>query len=154
MAINPIPEGLHTITPSLSVEGAAEAIEFYKRAFGAEERSRAPDPTGKKIWHAELRIGNSVFFINDTAPEMGATPSFSSLWIYTADADALFDRAARAGAKVTMPMADMFWGDRMGMLVDRWNIKWAIAKRVKTLTPAEAKAAQDAFVAEMAKQKK
>jgi uncharacterized glyoxalase superfamily protein PhnB len=152
--VNPIPDGLHTITPSLTVEGAAEAIEFYKRAFGAEERMRAPDPTGKKVWHAELRIGNSSFFVNDTAPEMGATPSFSSLWIYTADADAAFDRAAKAGAKVTMPMADMFWGDRVGMLVDRWNIKWTIAKKVKELTPTQLKAAQDAFVAQMAQQKK
>jgi uncharacterized glyoxalase superfamily protein PhnB len=150
----PIPEGLRTLTPSLTVEGAAEAIEFYKRAFGAEERSRALDPTGKKVWHAELRIGDSAFFINDTAPEMGATPSFSSLWIYTADADAAFDRAAKAGAKVTMPMADMFWGDRVGMLVDRWNIKWSIAKHVKDLSPAELQAAQDAFVAQMAQQKK
>ena len=150
----PIPEGLRTLTPSLTVEGAAEAIEFYKRAFGAEERSRALDPTGKKVRHAELRIGNSAFFINDTAPEMGATPSFSSLWIYTADADAAFDRAVKAGAKVTMPMADMFWGDRVGMLVDRWNIKWSIAKHVKDLSPAELQAAQDAFVAQMAQQKK
>jgi len=150
----PIPEGLRTLTPSLTVEGAAEAIEFYKRAFGAEERSRALDPTGKKVWHAELRIGDSAFFINDTAPEMGATPSFSSLWIYTADADAAFDRAVKAGAKVTMPMADMFWGDRVGMLVDRWNIKWSIAKHVKDLSPAELQAAQDAFVAQMAQQEK
>ena len=152
--VKPIPEGLHTLTPSLTLEGAAEAIEFYKRAFGAEEKSRAPDPTGKKIWHAELRIGDSALFLNDVAPEMGANPSFSTQWIYTADADGLFDRAAKAGAKVTMPMADMFWGDRMGMLVDRWNIKWAIAKRVKNLTPAEMKAAQDAFVAQMQQQKK
>jgi len=150
----PIPEGLRTLTPSLTVEGAAEAIEFYKRAFGAEERSRALDPTGKKVWHAELRIGDSAFFINDTAPEMGATPSFSSLWIYTADADAAFDRAVKAGAKVTMPMADMFWGDRVGMLVDRWNIKWSIAKHVNDLSPAELQAAQDAFVAQMAQEKK
>ena len=150
----PIPEGLRTLTPSLTVEGAAEAIEFYKRAFGAEERSRALDPTGKKVWHAELRIGDSAFFINDTAPEMGATPSFSSHWIYTADADAAFDRAVKAGAKVTMPMADMFWGDRVGMLVDRWNIKWSIAKHVKDLSPAELQAAQDAFVAQMAQEKK
>jgi uncharacterized glyoxalase superfamily protein PhnB len=152
--VKPIPEGLHTLTPSLTVEGAAEAIEFYKRAFGAEERSRALDPSGTKVWHAELRIGNSAFFINDTAPEMGATPSFSSLWIYTEDADKAFERAVKAGAKVTMPMADMFWGDRVGMMVDRWNIKWSIAKRVKELSPAEMQAAQDAFVAQMQKQKK
>ncbi len=151
--VKAIPEGLHTLTPSLTVEGAAEAIEFYKRAFGAQERSRALDPTGTKVWHAELRVGDSSFFLNDTAPEMGATPSFSSLWIYTQDADAAFERAVKAGAKVTMPMADMFWGDRVGMLVDRWNIKWSIAKRVKELTPTEMKKAQDAFVAQM-KQKK
>ncbi len=151
--VNPIPEGLHTITPSLTLEGAAEAIEFYKRAFGAEERSRALDPTGTKVWHAELRIGSSAFFVNDTAPEMGATPSFSSMWIYTPDADAAFERAVKAGAKVTMPMADMFWGDRVGMLVDRWAIKWTIARRVKNLTPAEMKAAQDAFVAQMRQKK-
>jgi uncharacterized glyoxalase superfamily protein PhnB len=151
--VKAIPEGLHTLTPSLTVEGAADAIDFYKRAFGAQERSRALDPTGTKVWHAELRIGDSSFFLNDTAPEMGATPSFSSLWIYTQDADAAFERAVKAGAKVTMPMADMFWGDRVGMLVDRWNIKWTIGKRVKELTPAEMKKAQDAFVAQM-KQKK
>jgi len=152
--VKPIPEGLHTLTPSLTLEGAAEAIEFYKKAFGAEERSRAPDPTGKKIWHAELRIGDSAIFVNDTAPEMGATPSFSTLWIYVENVDAAFDRAAKAGAKVTMPVADMFWGDRMGMLVDRWNIKWAIATRKKQLTPREMQEAQDAFVAQMAKGKK
>jgi PhnB protein len=152
--VNPIPDGIHTITPSLTLEGAAEAIEFYKRAFGAEEHNRALDPTGTKVWHAELRIGNSVFFVNDTAPEMGATPSFSSLWIYTADADAAFERAVKAGATVTMPMADMFWGDRVGMLVDRWHIKWNFASRIKNLSPAEMKAAQDAFVARMAQQKK
>ena len=95
--VNPIPDGFHTITPSLTLEGAAEAIEFYKRAFGAEERSRALDPSGTKVWHAELRIGNSVFFVNDTAPEMGATPSFTSLWIYLPEADAAFDRAVKAG---------------------------------------------------------
>ena len=152
--VKPIPEGLHTLTPSLSLEGAAEAIEFYKRAFGAEERFRALDPSGTKVWHAELRIGNSVFFVNDTAPEMGATPSFSSLWIYTDNVDAAFDRAVKAGAQVTMPVADMFWGDRVGMLVDRWHTKWSLAKHVKDLTPAEMKAAQDAFVAQMQQQKK
>ena len=151
---NPVPEGLHTVTPSLTIEGAAEAIEFYKRAFGAEERNRAMDPSGTKVWHAELRIGNSVFFVNDTAPEMGATPSFSSLWIYTADADAAFERAVKAGAQVTMPVADMFWGDRVGMLVDHWHIKWSIARRVKNLSPAEMKKAQDAIRAQMAQQKK
>src|ERR1700751_1432313 len=81
----PIPEGLHSITPNLVVDGAAEAIEFYKRAFGAEELMRAPDPTGEKVWDANLRIGDSCFFVNDTAPEMGATATPSSLWIYAPD---------------------------------------------------------------------
>ena len=151
---NPIPSGFHTLATHLVCKKASDAIEFYKQAFGAEERSRALDPSGTKVWHAELRIGNSVFFVNDTAPEMGATPSFSSLWIYVPDADAAFDRAVKAGAQVTMPMADMFWGDRIGMLVDRWHIRWSIAKRVKALSPAELKTAQDAFVAQMAQQKK
>jgi PhnB protein len=149
-----IPEGLSTITPSLSVEGAAEAIEFYKKAFGAEEKMRAPDPSGKKIWHAHLRIGNSSFFINDTMPDMGAGPTTASLWIYTDGVDAAFDRAVKAGGKVTMPVADMFWGDRMGQLNDRWGNRWSIAQHIKDLTPAEMEKAQNAFIAEMAKTKK
>jgi len=152
--VKPIPEGLHTLTPQLNIDGAAEAIEFYKRAFGAEELMRAPDPTGKKVWHANLRIGDSCFFVNDTQPEMGATASSSSLWVYAPNVDAAFERATKAGAKTAMPPQDMFWGDRIGMLVDRWHIRWCIANRVKILSPAELKAAQDAFVAQMAQKKK
>jgi uncharacterized glyoxalase superfamily protein PhnB len=150
----PIPEGLHSITPNLVVDGAAEAIEFYKRAFGAEELMRAPDPTGKKVWHANLRIGDSCFFVNDTAPEMGATATPSSLWIYAPDVDAAFARATKAGAKPSMPPQDMFWGDRMATVIDKWGTRWNLATHVKDLTPDEMKKAQDAFVAEMAKQKK
>jgi uncharacterized glyoxalase superfamily protein PhnB len=150
----PIPEGLHSITPNLVVDGAAEAMEFYKRAFGAEEIFRAPDPSGKKVWHANLRIGDSCFFINDTAPEMGATATPSSLWIYAPDVDAAFARATKAGAKPAMQPQDMFWGDRMATVVDKWGIKWNLATHIKDLTPDELKKAQDSFVAEMAKQRK
>jgi uncharacterized glyoxalase superfamily protein PhnB len=146
-----IPEGLHSVTPALCVDGAAEAIEFYKKAFGAEERMRAPDPSGKKIWHADFRIGNSVVFINDTFPEMGGGPNKTRLWIYTENVDALFKRATDAGCQVKMPLGDMFWGDRMGVLVDKWGNEWSLAQHVKDMTPAEMKAAQDAFVASMKK---
>jgi uncharacterized glyoxalase superfamily protein PhnB len=149
-----IPEGLRTLTPSLTVNGAAEAIEFYKKAFGAEEVQRAMDPSGKKVWHAHLRIRDSAFFINDVDPQMGNAVTSSSMYIYTEGVDAAFDRATKAGGKVTVPVQDMFWGDRMGSLVDRWGVQWSIAQHVKDLTPAELKAAQDAFVAQMSKQKK
>jgi uncharacterized glyoxalase superfamily protein PhnB len=152
--VKPIPEGLHSLTPNIAVDGAAEAIEFYRRAFGAEELMRAPDPTGKKVWHANLKIGDSCFFVNDVAPEMGGKPSVCSLWIYSPNVDAAFERATKAGAKPAMPPQDMFWGDRMGSVVDRWGITWNLATHIKDPTPDEMKKAQDAFVAQMAKQKK
>lgn len=151
--LNPVPEGLHTLTAQLTVQGAAEAIEFYKRAFGAEERSLMADPTGKKLLHAELRIGDSCLFINDDFPEMGGAAHPSSLWLYTADADALFKRATDAGAKVIWPMTDQFWGDRTGTLADRWGNRWNLAVRVKDMTQAEMEQAGAAFVAAM-KQKR
>ena len=144
--VSPIPEGLHSLTPQLSVDGAAEAIAFYQRAFGAEEVSRAPDPSGKKIWHAQLRIGNSVLFINDVFPEMGGKPGNVKLWIYLGGVDAAFQRATAAGAKATMPPADMFWGDRVAMVSDRWGNEWCIAEHTKDLTPAEMQKAQDEMV--------
>jgi PhnB protein len=147
--VKAIPEGLHTLTPQLVVDGAAEAIAFYQKAFGAEELSRAPDPSGKKIWHASVRIGNSVFYVNDVFPEMGGTASSAALWLYTENVDALYDRAVKAGAKVEMPLSDMFWGDRTGMLSDAWGNKWNLARRMKDLTPEQMQKAQDAFVAGM-----
>jgi PhnB protein len=149
--VKAIPEGLHTITPQLTLDGASDAIAFYKKAFGAEEVSRAPDPSGKKIWHAEVRLGDSRFYINDTFPEMGATANKASLWIYSENVDALFKRATEAGAKIKMPLADMFWGDRLGALVDPWENHWTLAQRIKDMTPNEMKQAQDAFVAQTKK---
>jgi PhnB protein len=136
--VNAIPEGFHTVTPQLSLENAAEAIELYKKAFGAEERSRAIDPSGKKVWHCELRIGNSPLFVNDVFPEMGGKPFPASMWLYVENVDQAFQRAVAAGCKATMPPADMFWGDRFSKVVDKWD-----------MTPDEMKKAEQAFVASM-----
>ncbi len=149
--VNAVPAGLHTITPQLSLDGAAEAIELYRKAFGAEEVMRAPDPSGKKIWHAQIRIGSSNLFVNDTFPEMGAGATKSQLWIYVDGVDAAFKRATDAGCTVKMPLADMFWGDRLGCVVDKWGNEWSIAQHVKDMTPDEMKKAEDAFVAQMKK---
>jgi len=151
---NPIPAGLHSLTPQLSIDGAAEAIAFYQKAFGAEEVApRAIAPDGKKIWHAALRIGNSQFFVNDTFPEMGSKASHAQLWIYLDGVDAAFKRAVDAGGKVTMPLSDMFWGDRGGAVNDPWGNQWMITQHMKDLTPAEMKQAEEAFVKQMANHK-
>jgi PhnB protein len=151
MALKAIPEGFNTITAQLAIDGAAAAIDFYKKAFAAEELERAQDPSGKKVWHASLRIGNSILFVNDVFPDMGGTPSHSNLWLYVNDADAWFARAVAAGAKALMPPADMFWGDRMGHVEDPFGQRWTVATHVKDMTPEEMKAAEQAFVASMKK---
>ncbi len=152
---NGVPQGMHTLTTQLGIDGADKAIEWFKQAFGAELLSRAADPSGRKVWHASLRIGDSVVFVNDLFPEMGPSgPTTAALWIYGQDVDAKFKRAVDAGAKVVMPLADMFWGDRMGTVMDPFGNRWSIAQRMKELTPDQLKQAQDAFVASMAQQKK
>jgi PhnB protein len=151
MAVSPIPKGYHTITAQLAVDGATNAIEFYKKAFGAEVIQQAPDPSGKKIWHASLRIGDSMLFVNDIFPEMGGSLSNTSLWLYVNDVDASFKRAVDAGAKALLPPADMFWGDRMAHVADPFGQKWTIATHVKDMTPEEQKKAADAFVAQQKK---
>jgi PhnB protein len=142
-SVEPIPKGYHTITPSLTVRGAEKAIDFYKRAFGAEEFFRMPAPDGKGIMHAELKVGDSRFFVADEFPNMesrspqslgGAT---AALHVYVVDADAAFQRAVDAGATVRMPMQDMFWGDRYGRIVDPFGHEWGIATRKEQLTPDE-----------------
>jgi PhnB protein len=149
-----IPEGLRTVTPAMTIDGCAEAIEFYKKAFGAVEVSRAIDPSGKKVWHAQIRIGDSAIFVNDAFPEMGPVPGPVSLWVYTDGIDAAFKRAVDAGAEVKMPLADMFWGDRMGAVVDRWGHRWNLAQHVKDMTPDEMKRAGEAAAAEWNKERK
>jgi PhnB protein len=141
---NPIPDGHHTITPHLVINGASEAIEFYKRAFGAEELCRMPfpGPDGKmKVGHAALQVGDSRLFLADECPEAGvAGPNGSSpvtIHLYVTDADAVFGRAVEAGATVAMPLADMFWGDRYGQVVDPFGHRWSIATRLEDLTPEQ-----------------
>ncbi|CAM2191776.1 VOC family protein [Paraburkholderia sp. A1RI_3L] len=138
-AVNPIPPGMHTVTPHLICEGAAEAIEFYKKAFGAVEAFRLDGPNGK-IAHACIRIGDSSVMLVDTQPGCSDSPvslkgSPVTIHLYVEDADAVMDRAAAAGAKVTMPAADMFWGDRYGRLEDPFGHQWSVATHKRDLTP-------------------
>jgi uncharacterized glyoxalase superfamily protein PhnB len=149
--VHPIPKGFHTLTPQLSLEGAAEAIELFKRAFGAEEITRAPDPSGKKVWHAHLVIGNSAIFVNDVFPEMGGTAKSAGIWMYLEDVDKAFKRAVDAGMKAVMPPTDMFWGDRFARVTDRWGNDWGLAAHTQDMTPDEMKKAEQAAIAAMKK---
>ena len=151
MAAQPIPAGYHTITAQLNLEGAEAAIAFYQKALGAELVDKALDPSGKKVWHASLRIGTSMLFVNDTMPEMGVGPSQSTIWLYVNDVDAAFKRAVDAGAKPTMPVSDMFWGDRTGQFTDPFGQRWTVATHIKDMTPEEMKKAENEFVASMKK---
>src|SRR5687767_1252899 len=146
MAIKNPPKGYHSVTPSLTVDGAAEAIDFYRKAFGAEEESRMPGPGGK-LMHAEVRIGDSVVMLSDAMPEMGNTPTTASLYIYADDCDAMYKRAVAAGGESTMEPADMFWGDRMAGIKDRWGNRWGISTRIKDMSPEEMKKAGQEWMA-------
>ena len=140
--VQPIPEGLHSLTPHIVVKNAAKAIDFYRRAFGAVERSRHSGPNGT-IMHASLKIGDSGLFLNDEFPEMGSVSPLSlggtavTLTLYVPDVDATFKAAIDAGAEVKMPVADQFWGDRYGMLADPFGHWWAIATHKEDLSPEE-----------------
>jgi uncharacterized glyoxalase superfamily protein PhnB len=141
----PVPDGFHTVTPHLVVEGASKAIEFYKQAFGAQELARLPAPDGEKLMHAELRIGDSIVMLADDFPERGQprrSPtalgnSSVTLHLYVEDVDAAIGRAEQAGARVTMPPTDMFWGDRYGQVSDPFGHAWSIATHVKDPTPEQ-----------------
>lgn len=141
-AAKPVPEGYHTVSPYLVIRNAAKAIEFYQQAFAAEERFRMPGPDGK-IMHAELQIGDSIVMLSDEFPEMGAPSPQTlngtsvSIFLYVEDVDAVFKKAVDAGAKVLMPVADMFWGDRFGKLADPFGHQWQIATHTEDLTPEE-----------------
>lgn len=154
-----IPQGLHAVTPHLMLDDAASAIDWYKKAFGAEESgARAVGPDGK-VMHAEIRIGNSVLYLNDvmgggkTAKTLGGSPI--GLWIYTENADALFDRALKAGATLAPggmgAMQDQFWGDRCGTLVDPSGYYWTIATRKEDLGPEEMQQRFEGFMKQFAK---
>jgi PhnB protein len=154
----PIPEGFHTVTPSIVVSDSAKAIAFYKKAFGAEERGVHKTPDGK-IMHAEIRIGDSVVMLNDEFPGMGPGPrspdtlkgTTAVLHIYTPDVDAAFKRAVDAGAGVIMPVADMFWGDRYAQVTDPFGHRWSIATRKEDVSAEEAVRRGEAFFKQMKK---
>jgi PhnB protein len=141
--IKPIPEGHHTITPHLVVKGASQAIEFYRKAFGAQEIRRLPGRDGKSILHAELKIGDSRLFLVDEFPEMGCRGPESyggssvTIHLFVEDVDSFFKTALAAGAKERMPVADMFWGDRYGRLADPFGHEWSVATHKEDLTPEE-----------------
>ena len=148
--VNPIPQGYHTVTPSLVVREGAKALEFYQRAFGAEEKARMLGPDGG-IMHAEFRIGDSTIMLNDEMPEMGArspqayggTPV--KFYVYVENVDAAWKRAVDAGAKPIMPLQDMFWGDRTGCLEDPFGHSWNLAQHVADPTPEEMRKGQEEF---------
>ncbi len=158
-ALKPVPEGFHTVTAQLTVRDGAKAIEFYKQAFGAQELFRMTSPDGR-VAHAELKIGDSIVFLNDEFPEMsGGARSPQSLGgttgginLYVEDVDALFNRTLQAGAKQLMPLADMFWGDRMGAITDPYGHHWSILTHKEDLKPAELEERAKAFYAKMAQQ--
>lgn len=136
-----VPKGYHTISPHLVVKGANDAIEFYKKAFGATEFLRMPTPDGGAIMHAEMQIGDSRFFLNDemmgakSPQSLGGSPI--TVHLYVQDVDALWNQAVAAGCQVTMPLMDMFWGDRYGMLVDPFGHGWALASHIEDVPPEE-----------------
>ena len=142
MAVKPVPDGYHTVTPYLIVKGAARALDFYKKAFGATELMRLADPTGK-VGHAEIKIGDSVVMLADEHPEMGIRGPQSiggsavSILLYVNNVDALFSQAVAAGAKVLRPVKDQFYGDRSGTLEDPFGHMWSISTHKEDVSPEE-----------------
>ncbi|MBX9791723.1 MAG: VOC family protein [Pirellulales bacterium] len=146
----PIPPGHEGLIPHLVCDPCSAAIDFYKRAFGAEEIHRMPEPGGHRVMHAALKIGNQFIFLNDDFPEACGGKSLSpkslqgtpvTLHSYVPDCDVAIERATKAGATVLMPAADMFWGDRYGIVTDPFGHQWSFATHIKDLTPAEMEAA-------------
>jgi PhnB protein len=140
--VKAVPDGYHTVTPYLTVRGAASAIDFYKRAFGATELFRMPGPDNK-VMHAEITIGNSRVMLADESAAAGSqspqalngTPA--GIFLYVEDVDATFKQAIKAGGKETQPVQDMFWGDRFGKLTDPFGHKWMLATHIEDVTPQE-----------------
>ena len=144
--VKPIPDGMHTVTPHLVCAGAAAAIEFYKKAFNAVEEVRLPGPQGR-LMHAMVRIEGSAVMLVDEMPEWGALGPKSlkgspvTIHLYVKDVDAFVARAVAAGAKITMPVADMFWGDRYGKLEDPYGHHWSVATHIRDVSMDEAQRA-------------
>ena len=154
MAVPPIPEGYHTLTPFLAIENAAEAIAFYERAFGARERYRMPGPDGT-IAHAELEIGDSLLMVSDPFPQAGVSPPAQiggtsvGMYLYVEDVDAWVKRAVDAGATLTVPVDDMFWGDRFGQVTDPYGHIWQVSTHVEDVPADEMEERAAAAMAEM-----
>jgi uncharacterized glyoxalase superfamily protein PhnB len=149
---NNIPEGFRSVTPMLVLRDARKAVEFYKKALGAEELMVMPGPDGKGVMHAEIRIGNSIVMMGEECPgapcksaeTMGGSPV--SFYLYVENVDEAFKVAIAAGAEVEMPVQEMFWGDRMGSVRDPFGYSWSLATHTRDLTPEEiSKGAQEAF---------
>ena len=157
MSYSKIPAGYHTVTPSIIVRDAAKAIDFYQRAFGAEEIERFAGPNGS-VMHAEIRIGDSRIMLGEENEQWGTKSPLStngnpgSLHIYVDDVDASFDRAVKAGATVRYPLENAFWGDRYGKVADPFGHEWGIATRVKTLSADEMQEAAKEWMAKAAQQ--
>lgn len=157
--VDPIPRGYHTATPYLTLDDCARAIDFYKRAFGAQEIMRMDTPHGK-IGHAELKIGDSAIMLTDEMPgcesrspkSLGGTTG--SIFLYVTDVDAAYKRAVDAGAKADMPPADMFWGDRFGKLTDPFGHSWSMATHKEDVAPDEMRKRMKEQMAQMAQQTK
>jgi PhnB protein len=158
--VKPIPEGQHTVTAGLVHRQASKAIEFYKKAFGAELKSNMTMPDGK-VMHAEMRIGDSTVFITDEFPEwspehkspQAAGGVTGSLYLYVQDVDAAYKRAIDAGAKSVMPPSDMFWGDRFGKVTDPFGHHWGIATHKEDLSPAQIETRRKEWEKQMMQQK-
>ena len=154
MAVNPIPEGYHSLQIYLAVEDASKAIDFYKEAFGAEETIRMPGPDGK-VAHAELQIGDSKLMLSDPFPHSDVRPPAerggptASIFMYVDDVDATFEKAQRAGATVVSELEDMFWGDRFGTVADPFGHVWAMATHKEDLSEEEIAERSKAAMAEM-----
>jgi PhnB protein len=155
--VSPIPKGSHTVTPGLAVRNADQAIEFYKKAFGAKEKMRMPGPDGK-IMHADIMIGDSHIMLGEENLQMNHPSPLSlngspiGLYVYFRDADKVFSQALKAGATEAMPIIDQFWGDRAGMITDPFGHKWWIATHKRDLSAKQAKKAAEEWFAQQAKQ--
>jgi len=157
-SVKPVPEGFHTATPHLIVRDAAQAIEFYKKVFDAEERMRMPSPDGK-IMHSELKIGDSIIFLSDEFPNMGGKSPQTlgghsgGVYLYVPDVDDVFQRAIAAGGKSSGPVTDMFWGDRHGNFTDPFGHSWGVSTHTEDVSEEEMGKRAEAFYAEMAQKK-